>query len=449
MARPKRKLDSKLLALGNVDAGKAFIIGHLVRSCGNLTRYELERFEYDGCSKHAWISDRLKYQRELGLECDSHFREFNTPKHSYTIVDVPGHRSFVRKAIIGATANDVALLVIDARAGEFETAVALETSKRDHSRGLTRSQAKLARMLGIQRVVVAVNKMDHESVAYSQARFESIRSRVRSILTNSGFQDTHISVVPTSALLNENILDDNREAVTNKMPWWHGPSLVRALDQVEAPPDPIKQPLRIPIDDVYRIGGVGILPTGRVASGCIRPNQTVVFAPSGTVSLVKAIEQHHDWNVYAEPGTSVGICVANRLVMQQVRRGHVCGDPADHPPVEVADFRALVSLEGRGMQVGDSLAVRCHKANVPCTCERLLYKLDRRSGNIIERAPSKIRNGEVAIVRLKPTLPMCIETFAEYPELGRLFIYEERRIVGVGIVVKTSTKERVATRGTE
>lgn len=279
--------------------------------------------------KFAWILDNLKAERERGITIDISLWKFESPQYEFTAIDSPGHRDFIKNMICGTSQADVALLVVDASQGGFEAGISKD--------GQTREHALLAYTLGVKQMIVVVNKMDDSTVNYSEDRYNAIKSEVSAYLKKVGYKPMKIPFVPISGWEGEGMIDKS-----TKMPWYQGPCLLEALDQVTPPKRPADKPLRIPIQDVYKIGGVGTVPVGRVESGIIKPGIEANFAPSAIVAEVKSIERHHEELEQAGPGENVGFNV--RVSAKDIRRGYVASDSNDNPASGVVSFEAQVCL---------------------------------------------------------------------------------------------------------
>jgi len=222
---------------------------------------------------------------------------------------------------------------------------------------------------------------------------------------------------------------------SDKMPWYKGDTLLEALDKVEPPVRPVEKPLRLPLQDVYKITGVGTVPVGRVETGVIKPNMLVTFAPSGITTEVKTVEMHHDQLAEATPGDNVGFNVKN-VGVKDVRRGNVVGDAKNDPPKEAVSFNAQVIVlnHPNKIQAGYCPVLDCHTSHIACKFEKLLSKIDRRTGKEAEAEPKEIKNQEAAIVQLVPQKQMVVETFSEYPPLGRFAVRDMKQTVAVGVI---------------
>lgn len=431
----KEKTHINIVVIGHVDAGKSTTTGHLIYKCGGIDKRTIEKFEKESKDmgkssfKYAWVLDKLKAERERGITIDIALWKFETPKYYFTIIDAPGHRDFIKNMITGTSQADCAVLVIASGTGEFEAGIA--------KNGQTREHALLAFTLGVKQMIVLVNKMDDKSVNWSEARYNEIKNETSNFLKKIGYDPTKIPFVPISGWLGDNML----ERSTN-LTWYKGPTLIEALDAITEPKRPIDKPLRLPLQDVYKIGGIGTVPVGRVETGVLKPGMAVSFAPSGLSTEVKSVEMHHEALSQAIPGDNVGFNVKN-LSVKDIRRGFVCGDAKNDPPQETDTFNAQVIVLNHPGQIhaGYAPVLDCHTAHIACKFSELLSKIDRRSGKELEKEPKNLKSGDAAMVKLLPSKPMCVETFNEYPPLGRFAVRDMRQTVAVGVIKEVTRKQ--------
>jgi len=430
----KEKTHINLVVIGHVDSGKSTTTGHLIYKCGGIDKRTIEKFEKEahemgkGSFKYAWVLDKLKAERERGITIDIALWKFETEKYNFTIIDAPGHRDFIKNMITGTSQADVAILIIASPAGEFEAGIS--------KNGQTREHALLAYTLGVKQLIVAANKMDENTVKYGQARFEEIVNEVSNFIKKIGYNPKTVPFVPISGWNGDNMLEPSPN-----MPWWKGYTLIQALDSVTPPVRPVDKPLRIPLQDVYKIGGIGTVPVGRVETGILKPGAVVTFAPVNITTEVKSVEMHHEQLLEAKPGDNVGFNVKN-ISVKDIRRGYVAGDAKDDPPSEIGVFNAQVIVLNHPGQIhaGYAPVVDCHTAHIACKWQSILSKIDRRSGKVLEESPKFVKSGDAAMVDLVPQKPMCVESFSNYPPLGRFAVRDMRQTVAVGVIKKTEKK---------
>jgi elongation factor 1-alpha len=431
----KDKIHMNLVVIGHVDAGKSTATGHLIYKCGGIDKRTIEKFEKEAAEmgkasfKYAWVLDKLKAERERGITIDIALWKFESPKCVFTIIDAPGHRDFIKNMITGTSQADAAILVIASGQGEFEAGISKE--------GQTREHALLAFTLGVKQMIVACNKMDDKSVNYSKDRYDEIMKEVGAYLKKVGYNVAKVQFVPISGWNGDNMLESSPN-----MPWYKGPTLLQALDNLEAPSRPSDKPLRLPLQDVYKIGGIGTVPVGRVETGIMKPGDVVVFAPAGVTTEVKSIEMHHEQLPEATPGDNVGFNVKN-ISVKDVKRGFVCGNTKQDPPKGCEHFIAQVIVLNHPGQIGNGYApvLDCHTSHIACKFAEIESKIDRRSGKELEKEPKAIKTGDAAIVRMVPQKPMCVESFTEYPPLGRFAVRDMRQTVAVGVIKSVSKKD--------
>lgn len=446
----KDKTHISIVVIGHVDSGKSTSTGHLIYKCGGIDKRTIEKFEKEaaemgkGSFKYAWVLDKLKAERERGITIDISLWKFETSKYYVTIIDAPGHRDFIKNMITGTSQADCAVLVVAAGMGEFEAGIS--------KNGQTREHALLAYTLGVKQMVVAVNKMDSTEPKYSEARYEEIKSEVSQFVKKIGWNPAAIPFVPISGWEGDNMLE-----VSPNMPWFKGwtsdkkegnasgKTLLEALDSIYPPSRPTDKPLRLPLQDVYKIGGIGTVPVGRVETGIIRPGMVVTFAPSGISTEVKSVEMHHEALEEALPGDNVGFNVKN-IAVKDIRRGFVASDSKNDPALESASFNAQVIVLNHPGEIcaGYTPVLDCHTAHIACKFSELLEKVDKRSGKILEQNPKSIKSQEAAIVKLIPTKPMCVERFSEYAPLGRFAVRDMRQTVAVGVIKEVEKKASVS-----
>jgi elongation factor 1-alpha len=432
MSRPE-KPHLNLVIIGHVDHGKSTTMGHLLYLTGAVDERTIKQYEEEakklgkGTFKYAWILDNLKEERERGLTIDLRFLKFETKKYYFTIIDAPGHRDFVKNMITGASQADGAILFVSAKKGEFEAGIG--------PGGQTREHAFLAFTLGVNQLVVAVNKMDDPTVNWSEQRFNEIKNEVSRLLKMVGYKVEKVPFVPVSGWLGDNLIEPS-----DKMPWYKGPTLLEALDVFEVPPKPIDKPLRIPIQDVYSITGVGTVPVGRVETGVLKEGDTVIFMPANKKGEVKSIEMHHQRIPRAEPGDNIGFNVRG-IAKTDLRRGDVCGH-VDNPPTVARELigQIIVIYHPTAIAAGYTPVMHFHTGQMAARFVELIKKIDPRTGQVVEEKPSFLKTGDVALVRLEPLRPISIETYAEFPEIGRFAIRDMGTTIAAGVVKEITKK---------
>ena len=424
----KEKTHVNLVVIGHVDSGKSTTTGHLIYKCGGIDKRTIEKFEKEAKEmgkasfKYAWVLDKLKAERERGITIDIALWKFETKKFYFTIIDAPGHRDFIKNMITGTSQADVAILMIAGAVGEFEAGYAKS--------GQTREHALLAFTLGVKQMMVCINKMDDKSVNFGQGRYDEIKDEVSKFLEKVGYKPADIAFIPISGWNGDNMIDRS-----DNMKWYKGPTMLEALDKIIPPKRPSDKPLRLPLQDVYKIGGIGTVPVGRVETGVLKPGMVVTFAPVGLTSEVKSVEMHHEMMEEAFPGDNVGFNVKN-VSVKDIKRGNVAGDSKQDPPKGCASFDAQVIVLNHPNQIaaGYTPVLDCHTAHIACKFDTLLSKINKRTGQKMEDEPKFIKSGEAAMVKLIPTKPLCVESFSDYPPLGRFAVRDMRQTVAVGVI---------------
>jgi elongation factor 1-alpha len=344
----EEKIHINIVVIGHVDSGKSTTTGHLIYKCGGIDKRTIEKFEKEaaemgkGSFKYAWVLDKLKAERERGITIDIALWKFETIKYYVTVIDAPGHRDFIKNMITGTSQADCAVLIVAAGTGEFEAGISKE--------GQTREHALLAYTLGVKQLIVGVNKMDSTQPPYSEARFNEIVKEVSSYIKKVGYNPKGVAFVPISGWCGDNMLEPS-----DNMKWFkgwnverkegnaNGKTLFEALDSILPPTRPTDKPLRLPLQDVYKIGGIGTVPVGRVETGIMKPGMVVSFAPQNLSTEVKSVEMHHEALTEALPGDNVGFNVKN-ISVKDLKRGNVAGDSKNDPPKGAESFIAQVCV---------------------------------------------------------------------------------------------------------
>jgi elongation factor 1-alpha len=421
-----KKPHMNLVVVGHVDNGKSTIVGHLLVDMGVIDQRTIDSFAKESeetgkgdTFKYAWVLDSIKDERERGITIDLAFQKFETSKYFYTLIDAPGHRDFIKNMITGASEADAAILVVSVKPGETEAATDPGGQAREH--------AFLSRTLGVSQIVVALNKMDDSG--YSEARYNEVKEIVEKMLKLVGYNLSKISFIPVSGWKGDNLIKKSEN-----MPWYKGPTLGESLDLFEPPEKPLGKPLRIPIQDVYSITGVGTVPVGRVETGVLKANQKVMVMPSGVTGEVKSIETHHTQMESAEAGDNIGFNLRG-VDKKSIKRGDVIG-PVDNPPNAAKEFEAQIIIihHPTAMAPGYTPVLHAHTAQVAATLSEFVAKIDPKTGGAVEEKPKFLKTGDAAIVRIKPVRPLAIETFKEFPEIGRFALRDMGTTIAAGVV---------------
>jgi len=430
----KEKQHVNLVVIGHVDSGKSTSTGHLIYKCGGIdprtiAKYEKEAEEMGkGTFKYAWVLDKLKAERERGITIDIALWKFESEKSVFTIIDAPGHRDFIKNMITGTSQADVAILMIASPSGEFESGWSKE--------GQTREHALLAFTMGVKQMICCCNKMDAKGADYKQERYNEIKTEVSAYLKQVGYKVDTVPFIPISGWNGDNMLE-----LSSNMPWYKGPYLLEALDAIKPPKRPILKPLRLPLQDVYKISGIGTVPVGRVETGIIKPGMTACFGPHGTTTEIKSVEMHHEQVAEAIPGDNVGFNVKG-LSVTDIKRGYVASDAKNVPAADTEYFKAQVIVMNHPGQImnGYSPVLDCHTCHIACKFAEIENKSDKRTGKVIEEFPKAIKSGDAAIVKMIPSKPMVVEAFSEFPPLGRFAVRDMKQTVAVGVIKETAKK---------
>nr|AGZ15393.1 elongation factor 1-alpha [Phaseolus vulgaris] len=287
--------------------------------------------------------------------------------------------------------------------------------------------------------------MDATTPKYSKARYDEIVKEVSSYLKKVGYNPDKIPFVPISGFEGDNMIErstynDNLEAKIS----------LDALDQANEPKRPSARASSFPLQDVYKIGSIGTVPVGRVETGVIKPGMVVTFAPSGLTTEVKSVEMHHEALTEALPGDNVGFNVKN-VAVKDLKRGYVASNSKDDPAKEAANFTSQVIIMNHPGQIGNGYApvLDCHTSHIAVKFAELMTKIDRRSGKELEKEPKFLKNGDAGFVKMIPTKPMVVETFSEYPPLGRFAVRDMRQTVAVGVIKSVEKKDPTGAKVTK
>jgi elongation factor 1-alpha len=414
-----------LAVIGHIDHGKSTLVGRLMYETGAIPQHIIDKFREEAKEKgkesfaFAWVMDSLKEERERGITIDIAHKRFDTDKYYFTIVDCPGHRDFVKNMITGASQADAAILVVAAPDGVMAQ---------------TKEHVFLSRTLGINQLIIAVNKMD--ATDYSEDKYNQVKKDVSELLGMVGFKAADVPFIPTSAFEGDNISKNS-----SNTPWYNGPTILECLNSLKLPEAPDDLPLRVPVQDAYTISGIGTVPVGRVETGVMKKGQMVTFMPSGASGEVKSIEMHHEEANEARPGDNIGWNVRG-VGKADVRRGDVCGE-SKNPPTVADEFtgQVVVLQHPSAITIGYTPVFHCHTTQTACTLMSIDKKLDPKSGQVKEENPTFIKAGDAAIITVKPTRPMVIEPVKEIPQLGRFAIRDMGMTIAAGMCMSVKEKK--------
>jgi len=421
MARAKPHLN--LIFVGHVDHGKSTTVGRLLYDSGVIDEQTLRKLKEKAQElgkagfEFAFVMDQLKEERERGVTIDLAHKKFSTQKYDFTIIDAPGHKDFIKNMITGASQADCGILVVAASDGVMAQ---------------TKEHIWLCKTLGVGQLTVAINKMD--VVNYDQKKFEEVKAQVSQVLKMVGYKPDQTNFIPLSSLKGENIVKKSAS-----IPWYNGPTLIEVFDLFKEPEKPTNLPLRLPLQDVYNITGIGTVPVGRVETGVMKVNDKVIVMPAregkGVTGEIKSIEMHHEQMQQAEPGDNIGFSIRG-VNKKDIARGDVLGH-VDAPPTVVTEFTAQIVVLNHPtvMTVGYTPVFHIHTAQVACQIIELVKKLDPATGQTLQEKPDMLKNGDAAVVKVKPAKPLVIEKQSDIPHMARFAIRDAGNTVAAGMCI--------------
>ncbi len=419
----KKKAHINLVFIGHVDHGKSTTVGRLLFDSGNVDEQAMRKLKEKaeelgkGGFEFAFVMDNLKEERERGVTIDLAYKKFETPKYNFSIIDAPGHKDFIKNMITGASQADAGVVVVAASDGVMAQ---------------TKEHIFLSRTLGVQQLIIAVNKMD--MVKYDQAKFEDVKKEVQALLKTVGYKIDEIPFVPIASLIGDNVVKKSEN-----MSWYTGKTLLEQIDEFKEPEKPTNLPLRMPIQDVYNITGIGVVPVGRIETGIMKVGDKVVAMPGregkGVHGEIKSIEMHHEQMPQAEPGDNVGLSVRG-FGKKDLQRGDVLGHESNPPQVATEFTAQIVVLNHPSVvTIGYTPVFHIHTSQVACRIEAIEKKLNPATGEVLAENPDFIKNGDAAIVRVKPVQPVVIERQKEIPQLSRFAVRDSGTTVAAGMCI--------------
>jgi elongation factor 1-alpha len=440
-----------LVVCGHVDAGKSTTTGHLIFKLGGISAREMEKLQTEADEQgkssfaFAFYMDKGREERERGVTIQCTTKEFFTGDYHYTIVDAPGHRDYVKNMISGAGQADVGLLLVPAEAGGFETAIARGDHKTGQVQGQTRQHARLLYLLGVEQIIVGVNKMD--SCNWDEKRFTEIKDEILKMLQQVGFKPKKIPVIPYSGFHGENLVEK-----TDKMSWYNGWSanlsktniikgntIKDALTNFVHPPKRDNDgALRMPISGIYRIKGVGIIITGRIERGTLRPNDIVGFVNSEIKNCkIFTIEMHHKSVEQAFPGDNVGLNIKGIDKEVLPSTGDILYIEKEGVCKKITSFEAQVSVQEHPGQLKTGFAPIIHvrTAKAPCKMTEIKWRSNKASNSEKISSPPYLEKNDTALVKFVPEIPLYVETFESCNGLGRIAVMNSNQLVMLGKVV--------------
>ncbi len=427
----KAKVHLNLVFIGHVDHGKSTTVGRLLYDSGNVDEQSMRKLKDKAKElgksgfEFAFVMDQLKEEQERGLTIDLAHRRFETPKYYFTIIDAPGHRDFIKNMITGAAQADAGVLIVSANPG-------------DGVQSQTKEHVFLARTLGVNQLIIGINKMD--MAKYDEKRFNEVKAEVSTLLKSVGYNPDTIPFIALASLNGENLVKKSEN-----MPWYKGSTLIETMDTFKEPEKPVNLPLRLPIQDVYNITGIGVVPVGRVETGIMKVGDKVIVMPArqgkGVTGEVKSIEMHHEQMEQAEPGDNIGFNVRG-IDKKEIARGDVLGH-LDNVPNVASEFTGQIVVLNHPTVItaGYTPVFHIHTAQAACQITEIVKKLDPRTGETIQEKPDFIKNGEAAIIKVKPIQPLVIERQKDIPQLARFAVRDSGQTVAAGMCIDLVKKE--------
>ncbi len=414
MAREKPHIN--IVFIGHVDHGKSTTVGRLFYDAGKIdeptlrklkeraTEMKKEGFEF------AFFMDNLKEEQERGITIDLRYEKFDTKKYDVTIIDAPGHKDFVKNMITGTSQSDAAVLVVAATDGVNEQ---------------TREHVHLARTLGVKQLIILINKMD--LVKWDQKKYDEVKKQVSDLLTSVGYKLEGIPFIAAASYFGDNLVKKSAN-----MPWYTGPTLLESFDLLKEPEKLTNLPLRMPVQDVYSITGIGTVIVGKIETGTMKVGQKVVVLPSGKQGEVKSIEMHHQGMQEAVPGDNIGVNIRG-VEKADVKRGDMIGD-ATNPPKIVKEFKGRIAVLEHPTVITKGYTPVFHvgTGQVAGRITAINQKIDPKTGAVSQENPDFIKKGDVAVITVEPLQPLVIEKYSDLPKLATFAMRDMGRTVAAG-----------------
>ena len=431
-----------VIHIGHVDSGKSTLSGSILFHTGQIDQRTIEKFEREAKQRGrdswwlAYILDTTEEERSKGITVEVGRACFETPNKRFTILDAPGHKSFVANMIQGAAQADIAVLVISARKGEFETGF--------EKGGQTREHALLAKTLGVRVLIVVINKMDEPTVKWAKERYDECVNKLIPFLKASGYNSKHVHFLPIAALSGGNIKDRLDKTTC---PWYDGPSLLELLDSISVGGRDADGPLRIPILDKYI--DRGIIAMGKVESGTIKENQEVLVMPQGVKARIDKVYINDGEVAVAKPGENVKVKIRGCLEDDVLRGFVLC--TKESPVVATTQFEAqvmLLELDHKNLfTAGYSAVLHLHTAEEEVVVAKLVAELDKKTGEPKPGGPPRfVKSGALCVCVLKTTRSVCVEKFENMQQLGRFTLRDEGRTIGIGKVLRLGIPKAAASK---
>ena len=425
----KKKPHINVVFVGHVDHGKSTTVGRLLYDSGKIDEQTMRKLKEEAQKlgkagfEFAFVMDTIKEERQRGVTIDLMHKKFVTNNFEYTIIDAPGHKDFIKNMITGASQADVGFVVVAATEGIMEQ---------------TKEHIFLCKTLGVNQVSILVNKMD--TVKWEESKFNEVKDEVSKLLKSVGYKPEEVQFIPLSSFRGDNVVKRSEN-----MSWYKGPTLVEQFDRFKEPEKPTELPLRLPIQDVYSITGIGVVPVGRVETGKMKVGDKVIVMPAregkGVVGEVKTIEMHHEQITEAIPGDNVGFNVRG-IGKKDIARGDVLGH-VDNPRTIATEFTARIVVLNHPsvLTVGYTPVFHVHTAQVSCQIIEIISKIDPATGQVLQEKPDMLRNGDVAMVKVKPSKPLVIEKSTDIPHMSRFAVRDAGTTVAAGMCIDLVKKQ--------
>ncbi|XP_075525128.1 translation elongation factor EF-1alpha (GTPase) HBS1 isoform X2 [Dermacentor variabilis] len=420
-----------LVVIGHVDAGKSTLMGHLLYRLGCVQKKQMHKYEQESKKlgkasfMYAWVLDETSEERNRGITMDVAQAKFETPNRSIVLLDAPGHRDFIPNMITGAAQADVAILVVDATRGEFETGFEMG--------GQTREHTLLVRSLGVSQLAVAINKLDN--VSWDEGRYNEITAKLRTFLRQAGYRESDFTFVPCSGLTGEN-LTTKPEPGSPLTKWYTGPCLVDVIDSFKPPERPVSKPFRLCVSDVFKGQGSGFCVSGRIDAGCAANGDKVLVMPAAEQGTVKGITIDELPVTQAFAGDQVALTLAG-VDMIKVTTGSFLCDPT--VPIRVSTrFQARLVVFNVEVPLTRGFPVVLHYQSTTeqASIHRILSQLNKVTGEVVRNKPRCLVKNTSGLVEIKVSRPICVELYKEFKELGRITLRSGGSTVAAGVITE-------------
>lgn len=429
--RGNEKKHLHMVVIGHVDAGKSTLMGHLLYDTGNVSQRVMHKHEQESKKlgkqsfMYAWVLDETGEERTRGITMDVGSSRIETSSKIVTLLDAPGHKDFIPNMISGATQADVALLVVDATRGEFETGF--------EQGGQTREHALLVRSLGVSQLGVVVNKLD--TVGWSKERFDEIVTKMKSFLKQAGFKESDVVYVPCSGLTGENLVKPATEA--ELVSWYKGPTLLNVIDNFKLPERSIDKPFRMSVSDIFKGTGSGFCISGRIETGVLCVNDKVLVGPSREQAQIKSIMIDEASVTAAFAGDQVSVSLSGNIDIANISVGFIICDPANPIPI-VTRMQARIIVFNVKVPITLGYPVLLHHQSLiePATIVKLNAQLHKGTGEVIKKKPRCLGNNSCALVEIETSRPIGVELYADVKELGRIMLRVSGVTIAAGLITK-------------